>query len=1162
MGGHTFTERPNTFDNGQNQSTSVLNILSLNVCGLRTRQVYPEFKSLLAQFDIISMQETKLDDLDISTVMLNDYNILFKNRKTISKYKSGGLAVAIKSKYYKYIREIKTDSKLVLWFAISKQLTCLNDDVLCGAIYIPPERTKYSVIDPYIELQNELNSLSPKYSEILLIGDTNSRTGKLREIVEPDAFLCNEHNLEFIVDEYNEILSHFQNTNVSLERINADSGTNTYGYELIEFCKFNNLFILNGRTGHDDHIGMKTCRDASTVDYFIASPNLFACIDDFHVMEFCSMFSDVHNPVCASINISGINETNQNVNTEEIFYLWNEKKTAEYLNNFDNERLNVINNLVNQLPGNVTQSNIDNVVNNIGLLFTTCAKDTFGVKPNKPQTSGSNKNNWYGNNCRKTRKDFHRAKYQYKLRKTDDNKQRLSEKCKQYKTTLNKYYKQYKQEKVNKLRKLRKGNTKEYWKIINGNKNKPDVDCPLEKLYEHFKSIGQSDNSECLHNQTEHNDRGTNEEINTPITSEEILKVIKSLKNNKANGIDSVVNEHLKHTAHIMLPTYVKLFNIILDTGVIPESWTIGIIKPIYKKNGDFNDPGNYRPITLLSCFGKLFTAIINKRLTKFAEEHHVIRDSQAGFRKGHSTADNLFVLHALTQILQKNKKKLYCAFIDFKAAFDKVWRNGLWTKLIDHNINGKCLTLIKNMYNNIKSCVLANGNKSSFFSCNIGVRQGENLSPLLFSLYLNDLELFLMSKDVSGIKCQTHELDDEIGIYLKLFILLYADDTVLFSDTAIDLQNSLTEFHKYCVEWKLTVNINKSKILIFSKGRPAKRSNFFLNDTKLEIVTEYKYLGIFMSQSGSFTNAKKHIANQATKAMYSLLSKVRELNLPVDIQIDLFEKTIKPILLYGSEIWGYGNNEVIERVQLKYYKYALNLKRSTPSTMIYGELGIFPVQVDILTRMTSFWTKLITPDNIKLSGHMYSILFSLYTHGNIDFQWISYLKQIFIDCGLSGLWTAQNVPNIKWLICSIKQKLKDLYISKWRSVIQEDKTYRLFKENICTENYLLKLTEKEYKPILLFRTRNHKLPVETGRWTRTDRQRRICKLCNNDLGDEYHHLLCCKELKRARASFLKPYYYTRPNTIKFHQLMNTSNLKELHNLSKFVSLIMKYYWS
>ncbi len=95
----------------------------------------------------------------------------------------------------------------------------------------------------------------------------------------------------------------------------------------------------------------------------------------------------------------------------------------------------------------------------------------------------------------------------------------------------------------------------------------------------------------------------TNDEINQPITNDEITKVIKGLKNNKANGIDFIVNEHIKSTVDTMLPIYTKLFNTILDTGLVPEIWTIGVIKPIYKKNGDSNDPANYRPITLLSCF-------------------------------------------------------------------------------------------------------------------------------------------------------------------------------------------------------------------------------------------------------------------------------------------------------------------------------------------------------------------------------------------------------------------------------------------------------------------------------------------------------------------------------------------------------------------------------
>ena len=145
-----------------------------------------------------------------------------------------------------------------------------------------------------------------------------------------------------------------------------------------------------------------------------------------------------------------------------------------------------------------------------------------------------------------------------------------------------------------------------------------------------------------------------------------------------------------------MLPVYVKLFNLIFDTGIVPESWLIGNIIPIYKNKGNIENPENYRPITLLSCLGKLFTAIINTRLNAFSDERYLITHSQAGFRKGFSTSDNLFIIQSLIDILKSKNKKLYCAFVDFKQAFDTVWRKGLWYKLDQYNINGKCLQLIK----------------------------------------------------------------------------------------------------------------------------------------------------------------------------------------------------------------------------------------------------------------------------------------------------------------------------------------------------------------------------------------------------------------------------------------------------------------------------------
>ena len=91
---------------------------------------------------------------------------------------------------------------------------------------------------------------------------------------------------------------------------------------------------------------------------------------------------------------------------------------------------------------------------------------------------------------------------------------------------------------------------------------------------------------------------------------------------------------------------YVKLFNLIFDSGVIPETWTYGIINPIYKNKGDPYMPENYRPITLLSCMGKLFTSIIKDRLQKFVDKHNIINEYQTGFRPGYSTIDNMFILH------------------------------------------------------------------------------------------------------------------------------------------------------------------------------------------------------------------------------------------------------------------------------------------------------------------------------------------------------------------------------------------------------------------------------------------------------------------------------------------------------------------------------------
>ena len=152
-------------------------------------------------------------------------------------------------------------------------------------------------------------------------------------------------------------------------------------------------------------------------------------------------------------------------------------------------------------------------------------------------------------------------------------------------------------------------------------------------------------------------------------------------------------------------------------------------------------------------------------------------------------------------------------------------------------------------------------------------VVQGENLSPILFSLYLNDLENYLMSNGANGIVCEANS--ENIYTYIKLLVILFADDTVFFSNNQVDLQHMLNLFEQYCDQWKLTVNISKTKILIFTSGRSAQNLHFTYKGKEIEIVTEYKYLGIYLAKSGSYLSCKNTLQNKLTTQCFPFLEKL-----------------------------------------------------------------------------------------------------------------------------------------------------------------------------------------------------------------------------------------------------------------------------------------------
>ena len=192
---------------------------------------------------------------------------------------------------------------------------------------------------------------------------------------------------------------------------------------------------------------------------------------------------------------------------------------------------------------------------------------------------------------------------------------------------------------------------------------------------------------------------------------------------------------------------------------------------------------------------------MLNNRLDDWAEKYRAYIEAQFGFRKGRGTVDAIFVLFNLMQMYIEDGKKLYAFFIDFSKAFDYVVHDNLWYKLLNIGVRGKMFTIIHSMYSCVKTKVLTQGTASDLFYCSLRVRQGECLSPFLFSMFINHREESLNTV-TQGIT---------VG-YLKLFLLLYADDAVIFADTPDALQNSIKQLYFYCNKWKFKLNTNKSE--------------------------------------------------------------------------------------------------------------------------------------------------------------------------------------------------------------------------------------------------------------------------------------------------------------------------------------------------------------
>ena len=237
-------------------------------------------------------------------------------------------------------------------------------------------------------------------------------------------------------------------------------------------------------------------------------------------------------------------------------------------------------------------------------------------------------------------------------------------------------------------------------------------------------------------------------------------------------------------------------------------------------------------------------------------------------------------------------------------------------------------------MYDSVKCCVRYSGDYSYFFEVSIGLKQGEKVSPILFSLFIEDLEVYLHGRPSSGLNIKD----------INLLLLYFADDMVVLGETPEDLQNNLNEIYKYCDQWGLEIYTIKTKVVVFRRRGGLGADEFWTyNGTELQTVNDFNYLGVVFNYTGSFALNQQTLTGKAVRAMHVLFQNIRNFDFHPKTCCLLFYAFVASILDYSCEVWGYTKLKPLERIHLKYCKKILNVKLSTSNVGVYGDFGRYP---------------------------------------------------------------------------------------------------------------------------------------------------------------------------------------------------------------------------
>lgn len=930
----------------------------------------------------------------------------------------------------------------------------------------------------------------------VIIGDLNIRIGEMQQIVDEEiqsgcpAYLG--------------------------RRKSKDMEINGKGKKFMEFCEDYGLVVANGAMQGDENGDFTFISGVgeSVNDICAVSQDVFYNIDSFSIED--KTWSD-HLPLYLVLKL---NTSTRNPDTKMEKLLpklkWCHKDKEKYIENVKTSiRLLKENNTVIDL------STITDIIK------------SSQQQTNKINKSWVAKSPWFDWNCQHARQNSFKMLKKYKKSHNADNKQNYLQANKRYKEiceeSQRKYYKKL-EVKLNSI-----NDSKTWWKIAREIRNQPCKELGNVSSSEFRSYFMQLLNPAQLTKEVSyapvfHSDPFLDAEI----TTLEIKQILNKVKMNKAPGEDRIPYEFFQNAPTELLVEMAQSYNNIFNRMKVDETFTLTVIYPIFKK-GDANLANNYRGISFMNCVAKIMMGVINDRLYKWTERNNVLTEYQAGFRKGYSTIDNIYNLAAIVHLKLYEKKKVYAFFVDFRAAFDKVSRRSLIYKLHTLGVSTKMVYFLESVYSITKSTVWNGTELSEPFETISGVKQGCLLSPLLFSLYINDLHEYLGG-----------------GIYieeLNIRLLLYADDIVILAEEVEVLQAMIDRLEKYCDDWNLEVNLTKSKIMVFRNGgRLASREKWFFKGEEVEIVNEYNYLGMILTPKMVFS---KHVLNRNGMAKgcinatwKSFLSKN---HISMKTKYYLFEAVCRSIQSYGAQVWGHTHFEEVDKLQRYFLKRILKLPNLTPNYALMLESGLEDCHIYTLNMNLRYLYRTLFEFAAYRLPHKLSV--KILEKGIF---WADSLNQLGIIMQVQ--WQPGITPQ-EW-IHQQYYVLNTIKIRNYEERLQRASLTQTFYRNLnFTRSQYYFMNENDSRLVMwIFKARCDLIKLNGTRFSTSNSQE--CSMCNTREIETIQHFICiCPILNNFRLQQFGCITISEENFVK---ILN-GELYNWETLTKYIINALQY---